>query len=51
MFVKKLENNPISRYELLSKYCGTGAPSISSLTATCFRHPLGTNKGNHEPAL
>jgi hypothetical protein len=35
-----------------SKYCGTKAASIASLTAaTCLRHPLGANKGQHEPAL
>ena len=33
-------------------YCGTKAASISNLTAvTCFRHPLGANKGHHEPAM
>jgi len=34
------------------KYCGTKATSISSLTASyCVRHPKGTNKGHHSPAL
>ena len=32
------------------KYCGTRAPSISSLTiGNCPRHPNGTNKGHHSP--
>ena len=34
------------------QYCGTKASTISNLTiGTCVRHPLGSNKGHHEPAL
>jgi hypothetical protein len=34
------------------KYCGATAPSIFSLTGNiCLRHPLGANKGHHEPAM
>lgn len=30
------------------KYCGTFSSSVSGLTASsCFRHPLGPNKGKH----
>ncbi len=34
------------------EYCGIKASSIANLTGlSCPRHPLGPNKGHHEPAL
>jgi len=34
------------------KYCGYKANSVSTLTAgKCLRHPLGSLKGCHSPAL
>lgn len=38
--------------EYLCKYCGRKFSSISSMvSSTCTRHPEGTHKGRHEPAL
>ena len=34
------------------KYCGQRFSSVRSMTGMwCFRHPKGSNKGKHEPAL
>lgn len=34
------------------EYCGAKFSSVSTLTAcSCSRHPNGTNKGKHAPAL
>ena len=47
---KLYEGSEKSKYTC--KYCGNGYSSISSLTASsCSRHPNGSNKGKHSPAL
>ncbi len=34
------------------KYCGTNNTSLANLTSMdCYRHPSGSNKGKHAPAL
>lgn len=34
------------------EYCGTSSSSIQNLTGTgCPRHPAGSHKGKHAPAM
>lgn len=41
-----------SAMDYYCKYCGISNASLTNLTAaSCPRHPLGPNKGHHEPAL
>ena len=44
------EGSEKSRYTC--KFCGQSFTSLQIMTAMkCYRHPLGTYKGKHEPAL